>query len=69
MGGGTAQWDTPHNNSQPSICGSIGFAPDDVPKLALAMSAEEFAHAEAELHCVEAWIYTGEARVGDVQVA
>jgi len=33
------------------------------------MSAEEFADAEAELHCVEAWIYTGEACVGDVQVA
>jgi len=62
-------WDTPHNNSQSSICESICFALDDIRKLALAMSAEEFAHAKAELHCVEAWIYMGEARVGDVQVA
>ena len=69
MGGGTPQWDTPHNNSPSSICGSMCFAADDIPKLALAMSAEEFAHAEAELHGVEAWIYTGEACVGDVQVA
>jgi hypothetical protein len=30
------------------------------------MSAEEFADAEAELHRVEAWIYTGEACIGDV---
>ena len=48
---------------------SLGFALDDVPQLALGTSAEEFADAEAELHCVEAWIYTGEACVGNVQVA
>jgi hypothetical protein len=48
---------------------SFCFAPDDVPKLALGMSPEEFADAEAELHCVEAWIDTVEACVGDVQVA
>ena len=33
------------------------------------MSAEEFADAQAELHCVEAWIYTAEACVGNVQIA
>ena len=68
-GGASPQRDTPHNNSQSSICESICFALDDIPKLALGMSAEEFGHAKADLHCVEAWIYTGEACVGDVQVA
>jgi hypothetical protein len=68
-GGASPQRDTPHNNSQSSICESICFALDDIRKLALAMSAEEFADAKAELHCVEARIYMGEACVGDVQVA